>query len=186
MKLIQKPFFSLMQRPELCFTRHFIGSHGNSLSGHSHLCNHHFQISFSLLATIGEEKGLRCRGWCRFFFLFFLFPRIDAFYRTAGFTCRCHKGTRRVRGQVGRKIMAGSCEWQYEEGPSRWEAKGQRGGDVNVGTKVAPSWGDKSIPPVAGGYQIAVWAWKLWQRNEQVWLLASKYLSDVSRLDCDI
>ena len=59
-----------------------------------------------------------------------------------------------MRGQVSRKIMANSCEWVHEERRGRWETKGQSKGDVNVGKKVVPSPGDKSIPPVAEGYQI--------------------------------
>lgn len=38
---------------------------------------------------------------------------------------------------------------------SRWETNWQRKGDVNVGEKVVLSPGDKSIPPVEEGYQIA-------------------------------
>lgn len=37
----------------------------------------------------------------------------------------------------------------------RWEMKGQSKGDVNVRKKVVPSWGEKSIPPVGEGYQVA-------------------------------
>lgn len=37
----------------------------------------------------------------------------------------------------------------------RWETKGQSKGDVNVGKEIVPSRGEKSIPPVAEGYQVA-------------------------------
>lgn len=56
----------------------------------------------------------------------------------------------------GRQKDNGQQLWMATRGgASRWEAKGQRKGDVNVGKKVVPSRGDKSIPPVAEGYQIA-------------------------------
>lgn len=51
------------------------------------------------------------------------------------------KGSRRVRGQVGREIMAESCEWHSKEGQQVGrEGPVQRGTKgTNVGTKVAPS-----------------------------------------------
>lgn len=61
-----------------------------------------------------------------------------------------------MRGQVGRKIMADSCEWGYEERQAGGKRRGQSKGVVNVGKRVVPSRGEKSIPPAAGGDPIAL------------------------------
>lgn len=75
-----------------------------------------------------------------------------------GFRCHWYNGSRVVRGQVGKRDNASSCEWQYEarqvggEGPAEkrmlmWER--------------IPTQGDKSILHVVESLR----TWKRWCRG---------------------
>lgn len=68
---------------------------------------------------------------------------------------RCHGGETEGEGSGTQKDNGQQLRMGIQGEPSRWETMGQSKGDVNVGKKVVPSPGDKSIPPAAGGYQIS-------------------------------
>lgn len=115
---IQKPFLTNLKNLISLLQHHISVSPGTkhpskeirSLATQVHVTSS--QISF--LPDLQEaEKGPGCCGRCR------NYVRKEAFNRITGFICRCYKGAVvgrwRVRGQVGRKIMANRCEWGHEE-----------------------------------------------------------------------